>query len=117
MMPNIREQEVTANGIRIVASDGREVTISREKLAAEFAASKLGTTAARKVAVGDVVKAMIVAALGEDQVGAEDLEFDFDPVDARKAPTLAAKDAGQRPPRADAEISPVEPEPIVKVGR
>lgn len=91
-MPNIRSQEITADHIHIVASDGREVTISRAKLADEFAATKTGTTDERKVAVGDVVKAMIVAALGEDQVEADLLDFDFDPADSKRPPELGARE-------------------------
>ena len=116
-MPNIRSQEVTADRIHIVASDGREVTISRAKLAAEFAASKLATTDERKVAVADVIKKMIVAALGEEQISAEDLEFDFDPADAKRAPVLVTKDAGQRVARVDAIADPVDGVPIVKAVR
>lgn len=113
-MPNIREQEVTKDGIRIVASDGREVRITRAKIAAEFQASKLATTEERKVAVADVVKALIVEALGAEQVAPDELEFDFDPADARKAPVVEVrtKVVEYVPPVRDMSIE--RPEGIVR---
>jgi len=86
---------VTADRIHIVASDGREVTISRAKIEQEFG-KKLGTTDERKRGTADVIKAMIVAALGEDQIGAEDIDFDFDQADAKRELTFVSKTSTSR---------------------
>lgn len=101
-MPNIRSQEVTPDRIHIVASDGREVTISRAKIEQEFGA-KLGTTDERKRGTADVIRAMIVAALGEEQIGAEDIDFDFDHADAKKPMAIATKDSSLRTVKPDAD--------------
>ncbi len=105
-MPNIRSEETTADFIHIVASDGREVTISRAKIEQEFG-GKLGTTDERKRSTADVIKAMIVAALGEEQIGAEDIDFDFDHTDAKKPMAMAVKDASARVVKADAGVKVV----------
>lgn len=94
-MSNLRSVEVTADRIHLVASDGREVTVSRAKIEQEFG-SKLGTVDERKRGTGDVVKALIVAALGEEQIGVEDIDLDFDPTNAKLPPTLITKSPSER---------------------
>ncbi len=76
-MPNIRSQEVTRDGLSIVASDGRSFAITRAEIIAFFQA-QTGTRTQRRNATIAEIKARIEAALGAEQVPASALGFDFD---------------------------------------
>lgn len=66
-MPNIREQRIDANGIYIVASDGRTFSLTREDAVAHFK-SQTGTRAKKRTATIQWVKQSIETALGAEQV-------------------------------------------------
>lgn len=83
-MPNIRSQSLTLDGLPIVASDGRSVSITRADVIAHFQTEK-GGRAARIQATIDWVKAQIEAALGPEQVPAALVDFDFDDIQGLKS--------------------------------
>lgn len=66
-MPNIREQRVDADGIYIVASDGRTFSLTRAEAIAHFK-SETGTRAKKRAATIQWVKQSIETALGAEQV-------------------------------------------------
>lgn len=78
-MPNLRSQSIDANGLTLVASDGRSITLTRAQVVAHFQA-ETGSRAARLAATIAWVKASIETALGPEQVPASSLDFDFDDV-------------------------------------
>jgi hypothetical protein len=82
-MPNLRSQSITADGIELVASDGRSFVMTRAEVLAHFQAEK-GARAARIAATIDWVKASITAALGPEQVPQALIDFDFDDVQGLK---------------------------------
>lgn len=83
-MPNIRSQSLTSNGLTLVASDGRSVSITRADVIAHFQ-SETGTRAKRLAATIQWVKDSIEAALGPEQVPALLADFDFDDVQGLKS--------------------------------
>lgn len=83
-MPNIRSQSLTSDGLEIVASDGRSITLTRADVIAHFK-SETGNRATRIQATIDWVKAQIEAALGPEHVPALLTDFDFDDVQGLKA--------------------------------
>lgn len=83
-MPNIRSQSLTSDGLTIVASDGRSITLTRADVIAHFQA-EAGNKATRIEATIDWMKAQIEAALGPEQVPAVLTDFDFDDVQGLKA--------------------------------
>lgn len=66
-MPNIREQRIDADGIYIVASDGRTFSLTRAEAMAHFR-GQTGTRAKKRAATIDWVKQSIESALGAEQV-------------------------------------------------
>lgn len=86
-MPNVRSQEVTKNGITIVASDGRVFSVTRAEIVA-FWQTRGGSAASRKSATISWVRDNIVAALGAEQVPAVLVTMDFDTADLNRAMLL-----------------------------
>ncbi len=86
-LPNIRSQSISADGLEIVASDGRSISLTRADVLAHFQ-SKKGGRAARIQATIDWVKAQIEAALRPEQVPAFLLDFDFDDLQGLKSLAL-----------------------------
>ena len=80
-MPNIRSQVVTNTGFTIVASDGREFSVTKAEIQA-FAATQGGNAAARKAAAIAWVLANMQTALGPEQVPASLVTFDYNATDA-----------------------------------
>lgn len=78
-MPNLRSQSIDANGLSLVASDGRSFTLTRAQAIAHFQ-SETGSRAAKLAATIQWVKDGIEAALGPEQVPAFLIDFDFDEV-------------------------------------
>lgn len=83
-MPNIRSQSLTPDGLTIVASDGRSVTITLRDILANFVSQRapVGTPLAdrrdvRKQQTRDWIAQQIEAALTE-QVTAASVGSDFD---------------------------------------
>lgn len=83
-MPNIRSQSLDSDGLSIVASDGRSITLTRADVIAHFQSEK-GTKAARLAATIQWVKAQIEAALGPEQMPAALVDFDLDDVQGLKS--------------------------------
>jgi hypothetical protein len=81
-MPNVRAQHLDADGLYIQASNGAEITLTRQQIRDNFL-SQTGSAAARKQKTIDWIKAQIEAAMGEDQVGIALIDFDFDTADGR----------------------------------
>lgn len=92
-MPNIRQQIVGPLGdktpsalpgddigIYIMASDGREITLTKRQIQTAYQLTT-GNRNARRAATIQWVKDQIVAALGQEQVGASLLDVDFDEAD------------------------------------
>lgn len=82
-MPNLRSQSLDANGLSLVASDGRSFTLTRAEVIAHFQ-SETGNRAAKLAATIQWVKDGIEAALGPEQVPAFLVDFDFDDVQGLK---------------------------------
>lgn len=87
-MPNIRSQSLTSDGLTIVASDGRSITLTRADVIAHFQI-ETGTRAKRLRATIQWVKATLEAALGPEQVPA--LLTDFDADDAQGLKSLGVR--------------------------
>lgn len=83
-MPNIRSQSLTSDGLTIVASDGRSITLTRVDVIAHFQ-SETGTQAKRLLATAQWVKDSIEAALGPEQVPVLLTDFSFDGVQGLKS--------------------------------
>ena len=66
-MPNIRSQALTANGLTIVASNGRSITVTKEDIRARFLI-ETGTNAQRQTKTITWFKSQIETALGAEQV-------------------------------------------------
>lgn len=93
-MPNIRQQIVGPLGdksilsgllgddvgIYILASDGREVTVTKRMLRERFLL-ETGTVSERKAKVLAWLKQQIVDALGDEQIGFGRIESDFNEED------------------------------------
>lgn len=77
-MPNIRSQRVSKDEIYIQASDGREVTITRDEIQTYYATQTSGNAASRKAATIARFKSVIETALGPEQVPTVIQEMDFD---------------------------------------
>jgi len=82
-MPNLRSQSIDANGLSLVASDGRSFTLTRAEVIAHFQA-ETGSRASRITKTIAWVKDSIEAALGPEQVPAFLIDFDFDDVQGLK---------------------------------
>lgn len=78
-MPNLRSQSIDANGLELVASDGRSFTLTRAEAIAHFQA-ETGGRAAKLAKTIQWVKDSIEAALGPEQVPAFLIDFDFDDI-------------------------------------
>jgi hypothetical protein len=78
-MPNLRSQSIDANGLELVASDGRSFTLTRAEVMVHFQ-SETGGRAARLSKTIQWVKDSIEAALGAEQVPAFLIDFDFDDI-------------------------------------
>ena len=78
-MPNLRSQSIDANGLSLVASDGRSFTLTRAQVVAHFQ-SETGGRAARLTKTIQWVKDSIEVALGPGQVPAFLVDFDFDDI-------------------------------------
>ena len=78
-MPNLRSQSIDANGLSLVASDGRSFTLTRAEVIAHFQ-TETGGRAARLAKTIQWAKDSIEAALGPEQVPAFLVDFDFDDV-------------------------------------
>jgi hypothetical protein len=78
-MPNIRSQSIGINGIELVASDGRSITLTTADILAHFQ-SERGGKPARITATIAWVKLQIENALGPEQVPQSLIDFDFDDV-------------------------------------
>ena len=76
-MPNVRAQRLTKDELYIMASDGREVTITRAQALAKYQ-SLSGTKAVRLAATVQWIKGQIVVALGVEQVGVDLIDCGFD---------------------------------------
>lgn len=83
-MPNIRSQSLTSDGLTIVASDGRSITLTRTDVIAHFQ-GETGTRAKRLLATIQWVKDSIEATLGPEQVPATLIDFDADDMQGLKA--------------------------------
>lgn len=103
-MPNIRSQSIGPGGIHIVASDGREVTISATTMLETFndlangkpRAVNPGRDLAQNIADAKGlarvrIAQMIETALGAEQVDATSLTLDFSEFDGR----VVALEAGR----------------------
>ena len=75
-MPNIRSQIVNSSSIHIVASDGRSITLTKQKIR-----NLTRRDLPDKAAAIAHVKREIQDALGAEQVPVSLLEFDFDESD------------------------------------
>lgn len=82
-MPNLRSQELTADGFTMVASDGRTFTMTRAVAMAHFRTLN-GSRANKIAATIQWVKEGIETALGPEQVPALLLDFDFDDIAGMK---------------------------------
>lgn len=78
-MPNLRSQSITPDGIDLVASDGRSITLTRAQVIAHFQ-TETGSKPVKIAATIAWVKAQIEAALGPEQVPQALIDFDFDDV-------------------------------------
>ena len=78
-MPNLRSQSIDANGLSLVASDGRSFTLTRAEVIAHFQ-SLNGSKSSKIAATIQWVKDSIEAVLGPEQVPAFLIDFDFDDV-------------------------------------
>lgn len=76
-MASLRGARVDDDGIWMQAADGRQVTITRADLRAQFLAAT-GSRSAKRAAVMTWLKTTIVAALGSEQIDASQITFDFD---------------------------------------
>ena len=83
-MPNLRSQSITADGIELVASDGRSFILTRAQVIAHFQ-SLNGSKPSKIAATIQWVKSSIEAALGPEQVPAFLVDFNFDDVQGLKA--------------------------------
>lgn len=79
-MPNIRSQRIDANGIEIVASDGRTFSVTRAQIR-NFFQAQTGTRAEKRAATIDRLKDEIRDALGANQINRASLSLDFDDAD------------------------------------
>lgn len=82
-MPNLRSQSLDANGLSLVASDGRSFALTRAEAISRFQ-SETGNRAAKLAATIQWVKDGIEAALGPEQVAQALIDFDFDDVTGLK---------------------------------
>jgi hypothetical protein len=76
-VPNLRGQSIDANGISLVGSDGRSITLTKAQMQA-FYQTTSGNAASRKAQVIAWVKDQITAALGAEQVPQSLITFDVD---------------------------------------
>lgn len=83
-MPNLRSQSIDANGLSLVASDGRSITLTRADVLAHFQ-SLTGSKSSKIAATIQWVKDGIEAALGSEQVPAFLIDCDFDDVQGLKS--------------------------------
>lgn len=83
-MPNLRSQSIDANGLSLVASDGRSFTLTRAEVIAHFQ-GLTGSKPSRIAATIQWVKDSIEAALGPEQVPQALIDFDFDDVAGMKS--------------------------------
>lgn len=79
-MPNVRSQRIDANGIEIVASDGRTFSVTRAQIRSFFQA-QTGTRQEKRAATIDRLKDEIRDALGAEQCSKGMLHLDFDDSD------------------------------------
>lgn len=80
----MRSQLVTKDEITIVASDGRQFSVSRAQIVA-FWQAQGGSAAARKTATVNWVKTNMQTALGAEQCPVGLATMDFDTTDLNKA--------------------------------
>lgn len=83
-MPNLRSQSIDANGLSMVASDGRSITLTRAQVIANFQ-TQTGSRAAKIAATIQWVKDSITTALGAEQVPAFLTDFSYDDVQGFKS--------------------------------
>lgn len=76
-MPNLRSQRIDDNGIELIASDGRSITITKADVLAHYQ-SETGSAATRKAATITWAKNQIVSALGKEQIDLAQLLIDAD---------------------------------------
>lgn len=72
-------------GLYLMASDGREVVITRRMVRQQFLAAA-GTVAARKATVRQWVRDAIGTALGAEQIDPAGVSVDFDETDGEVGP-------------------------------
>lgn len=82
-MPNLRSQSIDANGLSLVASDGRSFALTRADVMAHFQ-SLNGSKPSRIADTIQWVKDSIEVALGPEQVPASLIDFDFDDIQGLK---------------------------------
>ena len=82
-MPNIRSQSIGINGIELVASDGRSITLTTADILAHFQSEK-GGKPARITATIAWVKLQIENAVGPEQVPQSLINFDWDDIQGMK---------------------------------
>jgi len=85
-MPNIRSMKVDANGIEIVASDGRRYAVSVLGIKNSYTVASGRNATERKVNAINVISLAIVQALGPEQISLADIGLDFNTTTGR--PTL-----------------------------
>jgi hypothetical protein len=76
-MPNIRSQVLTEDGISLVASDGRSITITKSDVLAHYQ-TETGSAATRKANTIQWAKNLIVSTLGQEQIDITQLVLDAD---------------------------------------
>lgn len=79
-MASIRQQRVSKDEIYIQASDGREITITRNDIQ-NFYSAQTGNAAARRAATITEFKTRIQTALGAEQVPIGVMVLDFNQAD------------------------------------
>lgn len=89
-MPNLRSSLIGETGIRLVTSDGRNLSVSYADLLDRFARETGGSRTARKTRVIDAVKAEITAQCVE-LLGDSTITLDFDDLTGRVL-TLEVRD-------------------------